>query len=118
MLSTVEALMVRQTTALVHQPRPVFYRYQESALSDSRIVLVLSTFLLLKTTPRGAWIDVYGLKKFVLLTARKRYACPTKEEALASYQARKQRHVEILRAQLLRAEAALRLTCDGQIGYY
>jgi hypothetical protein len=38
--------------------------------------------------------------KFVLLTARKRYACPTKEEALESIRARKNRYNRILQARI------------------
>lgn len=81
-------------------------------------MLTLASYPLIKTTPAGAWIDVYGSKKFVLLNARKRYACPTVEEALASYHARKQRQARILRHQLARAEAAARLQRDGETVYF
>jgi hypothetical protein len=47
--------------------------------------------------------------KFVLLTAKKQYACATKEEALTSFLARKERQIKILEANLERAKRALAL---------
>lgn len=57
-------------------------------------------FKVIKTTPQGAWICVDGFKKFVLLTARKRYACITKREAVESFIARKRKQLKILRDQI------------------
>ena len=111
-------LIPRPPMALVHQPRPVFYRYQESMHAECSVRLDLHEYVILKTTKHGAWIDVWGVKKFVKLDARKRYACPTKEEALASFRARKQRQIKLLRAQLTKAETALNLSEAGQKCYY
>lgn len=105
-------------TSLVHQPRPVYYRVHEQLYTESRLMLVETTFVVLRYTPKGAWIDEYGTPRFILTSARKRYACPTKEEALASYHARKRRQVEILRHQLKRAEAALTLQPDNATVYF
>lgn len=58
-----------------------------------------------KRTPKGAWIR----GRFVLLTARKRYACNTLSEAIESFKARKQKQIRILKAQLKRAEDELAL---------
>ena len=60
--------------------------------------VMIRAYLVLKRTPKGAWIKVGGWpfedeKRFVLLTARKRFACPTKAEALESLVARKQAHL-------------------------
>ena len=47
---------------------------------------------IIKRTPKGCWIsmdEIENPKKFVLLTARKRYACPTEGEAVESFIARK-----------------------------
>jgi acetolactate synthase regulatory subunit len=41
--------------------------------------------------------------RFVRFDARKRYACPTKREALVSFVARKNRQVSILSSQIERA---------------
>lgn len=79
------------------------YRYSNG--TGDRIVL--EVFPVLRHTPAGKWIDVYGVQKFVLDKSHKRYACETKEMALASFIARKQRQLRILRGQLKGAEAAL-----------
>lgn len=91
----------------------VLYRYQESYYSENTVMLVLSTFRVLRTTPCGAWVENYGRERFVLLTARKKFACATQEEALASFRARKRRQISILRARLAAARAALRLEPNG-----
>lgn len=106
------------TTALLHVPRPVFYRYQEILYTDRQVVLHLREFLLISRTPQGVWLDVDFGKRFVLLSARKRFACETREEALASYKARKRRQVGLLKHQLAKAEAALKLNAAGESAYF
>jgi hypothetical protein len=69
----------------------------------------LREYEVIRTTPKGVWIEYYGSEKFVKLNARKRFACPTKEEALASFVARKEKQIRILKAQLRNAAEALRL---------
>lgn len=100
------------------------FRYEEIACSRGTneyddplpgydLVLHLHKFKKLKRTPKGVWISLYSdlfeNKKFVLLAARKRYACPTKKEALISFIARKRRQIEIIKYQLEKAERALKL---------
>jgi hypothetical protein len=73
----------------------------------------LSEYRIIKRTPKGAWIELFPSfgeeRKFVLLTARKKFACETKEEALESFLARKTRQIRILEAQLTKARACLEL---------
>lgn len=76
-------------------------------------VIVLDTYPVLRVTPAGKWIDVYGTERFVRDKAHKHFACETKELALASFIARKQRQIRILRAQLRGAEAALTVAQQG-----
>lgn len=70
-----------------------------------------------KTTPKGVWLNLgftidwgtqpkeeriklrNGDYRFVLLDARKQFACPTIHEALESFIARKNRHLDVLEAQ-------------------
>ena len=62
---------------------------------------------IIKRTPKGCWIsmdEIENPKKFVLLTARKRYACPTEGEAAESFIARKTRYIRILKANIHDAE--------------
>lgn len=68
----------------------------------------------LRHTPKGVWLEepwnIAGEgKRFVLRDARKRWACPSKEEAMESFRARKQRQARILRARLATVEEALSL---------
>jgi hypothetical protein len=94
------------------------YRFQESLWSESKLMLILASYPVIKQTPSGTWIDVYGQKKFVLRDARKHFACPTIEEALASFHARKRRQANILRHRLAMAEAAMTLKHDGDSTYF
>ena len=71
--------------------------------------VVLHKYPILKITPKGAWINIFGDKKFVLLTARKRFACPTEEEAKKSFVARKQRQIQINNASIHRAQEAIKV---------
>jgi len=67
----------------------------------------LTSFRLFSETAKGYWIG-YGFdnghsfswKKWVSKTARKRYAYPTKEEALNNYVKRTERRIKILQAQI------------------
>lgn len=79
-----------------------FYRYVESAEDVDHVRLLLSEFLMVKETHCGYWIDPivgsYARKKirWVSKTARKRYAYPTKAEALDALIARKRRQKAII----------------------
>ena len=93
-----------------------FYRYEEYYSGDFYTVKVrLITLNLHKETPQGYWIGwgryapdyLRGNSRWVSKTGRKRYAYPTKEEAMTSFLARKEKQVKILKAQLRKAEGAL-----------
>jgi hypothetical protein len=64
--------------------------------------LELRTYDLTGETPKGCWIGYIGSKKFkwVSKTSKKRYAYPSKEEALNGYITRTKRRIEILDYQL------------------
>lgn len=96
----------------------VWYRYRAqsyaSADEDDRVFvssprLELDTYPVISHTPKGVWLDEYGTKRFVLASARKRFACPSEPEARASFVARKERQIRILEAQIANAREALRL---------
>lgn len=59
-----------------------------------------------KRTPKGARLNT-GM--FVLLTARKKWACNTVDEALESFRKRKERQIKILSAKLDAAKLDLSL---------
>jgi hypothetical protein len=98
----------------------MLYRYEDTEhaapfneFGESRgrgtVRVTLSTYRVVSTTPKGAWIrlDGWGEKRFVLATARRRFACSTVEEAYESFVARKRRQISIYRARIDRAERAL-----------
>lgn len=72
-----------------------------------RVYVSTHEYPVTRRTPRGVWLDCHGLPRFVLAGARKRFACPTREEALESFRARKRRQARLLRDQLRRVEQAL-----------
>jgi len=74
----------------------------------------LRTFNLHKETPKGYWIGYghpdNGLQshsQWVSKTAKKRYAYPTKEEAMNNYIKRTEKRIKILKSQLDSCEYAL-----------
>lgn len=110
------------------------YRYEEvhysagvdefdNPLPGGVVIVELREYPILARTAKGAWIStslwVSALfsdektrrergERFVLLTARKRFASETREQALDDYRARKHRQIEILKARTRIAELALR----------
>ena len=84
----------------------VFYRYWGHAC-DTDIYISYDEYVVLRETPKGVWLSVYGKEKFVLNGDGRRYAHPTKEAALASYRIRKQRQVQHLARQHDHAKACM-----------
>lgn len=82
----------------------VDYEADIYAITDPR--LEMRWYKVEKRTPKGAWLS----DRFVLLTANKRYACNTEEEAIESFIARRKRQIQILEGQLRKAKADLALT--------
>ena len=97
----------------------VMYRYEDKryaaydprndTLGPSHVKVDLHEYPIVNYTPKGAWIDVYGNRKFVLVYGRKRFAHPTEDEAKASFIARKTRQAEIYRARVRDAETAIQI---------
>lgn len=97
------------------EPPKKFYRY-EYPYSFCNAHLILLEFDLIKETPKGYWIntdDQYSFgsisKKWVSKTATKRYAYPTKKEAMENLFHRTYRYIKILDAKLHDAHAAMDL---------
>ena len=114
----------------------IWYRYDaihyappldelERPCGNGEIEIRLREFKVIKQTPKGVWViwkagifsDSYEEKRFILRDARKRYACPTKEEAAVSFRARKKRQICMLKAQLRDAERALALNINIWKGF-
>jgi hypothetical protein len=102
------------------------YRYQEQSYSIGvdqfdnplpgyQLKIELYSYRVIRETSKGVWINDYGKDRFVLLTARKKFACRTKEEALESFIARKNRQIKILSLQLEKAKLAKKYAENKQI---
>jgi hypothetical protein len=76
------------------------------------ITLNLIIYDLIKETPKGYWISQWKwfvTKKWVSKTSKKRYAYPTKEEALTNFIKRSEIRAKILKAQLNACKEGLNL---------
>lgn len=81
----------------------------DNPTGSSQQVLEVKKFKITKVTAAGIWIAYWTGPKFVLLTAHKKFACLSLEEAKESFRARKKRQISILSNQLHRAEYALKM---------
>lgn len=116
----------------ISQQLKVWYRYDdfryapplneyEEPVGPGRAAVRLHKFKVLKETPKGVWIRYHGDfsdKRFVLSTARKRFACPTKEEALESFLARKTRQRGIYQARLRHIDEVIVMAQQGKVDDY
>lgn len=81
----------------------------ENPVGEGRVDVKLRAYPVLKVTAKGAWIDNGSGSRFVLLTAKKRFACPTIQEAAESFDARKKAQLRILMSRMRDVEKALRI---------
>lgn len=74
----------------------------------------LRTYTVIKRTLKGTVIDIgVGDRKFILRNATKHFACPTVEEAMISFLARKRRQISIHQAVIDRANRAIKIIQKG-----
>lgn len=94
------------------------YRYVDSRcphldewdnLSHTTSHIYLKTYEITSTTPCGYNINMYGMRKWVSNSSKKRFAYPTIEEAWKSFRIRKARQQKILKEQLKQVESVLAL---------
>jgi len=99
----------------------IFYRYEAENVAYAKdldgdyvkpafpsIKLKLKEYDLVKETPKGYWVGLYGKKyKFVLKDSKKKFAYLTKEEAMTNYIKRTESRIKILKEQLQMAEMGL-----------
>lgn len=72
----------------------------------------IESYLILRRTPAGVWIDNSGLARFINLSWTKRWACPTRKEAVDSLYKRMQSWEKILTRDLARARMAQQTVQD------
>ena len=103
-----------------------FYRYEDQIYSygDEEYgffiggpKVKLREYKVIKHTLKGVWIWIYeptqfnlcGKKRFILLNARKKFACPTKDAARKSFLRRKKKQLKILTKQIERCKQAIQI---------
>lgn len=74
---------------------------------SSTVDVRIYQYTVIKETPKGVWLALNEDRKFVLRGATKRWACPTIEEAIVSFRARKEKHIRILEEKLRLIRRAL-----------
>lgn len=103
----------------------IYYRFEErhyappvdefdNPIGEGRCAVVLLKYPVKKHTPKGVRLKT---GRFVLNTARKRFACATVEEAVTSFIARKRKQIQILMHQARRAQVALDACRNRDIEY-
>jgi len=104
----------------------IFYRYKyvQYAVKDMdgefmnspfpNPAMILEKYNLIKETPKGYWIAygggpncLIGDKQWISKTSRKRFAYPTKKEAMTNFVKRTESRIKILEKQVLTCKMAL-----------
>jgi len=101
------------------KPEKYLYRW-DVALRNMVYCCNCNRYLIHSFTKCGVWIYMsqyatYQSKlKFVNMQSKKKYACETKEEALISFKARKNRQIRILNRQIETAKVGLEMAINGE----
>lgn len=85
------------------------YGFGASAFPLTHRKLEVEEYDVVKETPQGKWVNVWGIKKWVSNTSRKRYAHPTVEEAYKAFVYRKKKQMKLLNAELRACKEYLEL---------
>lgn len=80
---------------------------------EGRVEVEHRAYKVLRTTPKGVWLDVGFQPKFVRRDAHRQFASPTIELAKEKFIRRKQRHLSILRKQAADVQKALELVDEA-----
>jgi hypothetical protein len=105
------------------------YRYEDRRYGYRSVKIEELKFKVIRETPKGYWIkrspnrntffhfEINGGEKdrWVSKTAFKRYAYPTKEEAMVNFRARKYAQIKILEDQLEQAKNAFNQVKKGSV---
>lgn len=74
--------------------------------------LFANEYDIIKTTPKGIWIHDFPSKRWVSNKSKKRFAYPTKEEAITNYILRTKKYKQILSSRIEELNVYLRLAED------
>jgi hypothetical protein len=83
------------------------YRCTDHSNWRGGVTILIERYPIVRRTPQGAWIEHNGKRKFILLSARKKFAHPLVADAFVSYRIRKEHQIEHLHRHLRHAERAL-----------
>lgn len=99
--------------------KPTYYYRYDGVHIRNNSSIYLSSFEVVGTTPKGIYINTFDhSKKLILNDWVKKYAYPTKEEALSAFIKRKKREIAILESRLHFAKNYLKIaTSDDVEGY-
>ena len=90
----------------------------EFILTGSVQRVVCLRYKVIRHTPKGVWLSLgFGGKRFVLDGTRKQFAHSTEKDALTSFLHRKQRHLNILEAQVDGVKEAM-LTAEKMLNNF
>jgi hypothetical protein len=92
------------------------YRCDVTRCTDGPRVY-LNSFMVVKETRCGYWIEAYEGLKWVSATGKKRFAYPTKDEAINSFHARKRRYLQILFEQARMTRVVLAINTSEYIDW-
>lgn len=98
-----------------HEGKDVLYRVNTRPWGET--VLWMRDYLVSKRTPKGVWIEADGSRRFVLNNARKRWAHPTREEALKSFIRRRTIQLDIFQRRIADTERVLRIAYEADPGF-
>ena len=91
----------------------------DQPMGRGELVVHVRKLKVLRHTPKGAWLVGLqygeGNPRFVLRDCKRRFACPTIEEATESFRQRKLRQAQILRARADTAMEAKTLAEEGRV---
>lgn len=95
-------------------PLGAYYRLVEVSYSSCRVEIQVGAYEVLKHTPTGTRINDYrsrasGKGRLISRNWHKQWACPSIDEAIKSFVARKERQIRIYKARIATAEEALQL---------
>jgi hypothetical protein len=85
----------------------LFYRFSDLATENLDVLIFEHQFELIKETKCGYWIGDSLGKHWVSKTSKKRFAYPTRKEAIESFIARKKQQIRYMKIKAKRAEVAL-----------
>lgn len=83
----------------------------DNPVGTGQLKVELEKYRVVRETPMGVWLSFLGVSapRFCRRDSRRRFACPTIEEARESFIARKRRQIAIHQKTVDRAKRAIRI---------